>query len=336
MPASHKTVRKWENEDPKESHRHTALFSRQRRRERKGFQTLKYHGVHDVVRGQIFEDEPLSRHTSYRIGGPADRYVLPADVEDLTALLRVCGEREIPAFIIGNGTNLLVSDAGFRGVVVDLKAACGTFRTDGEQVIAGSAVRIKRLTACCEEQGLGGLESLSGIPGTVGGALRMNAGAFGGEISDRLRWIDGIAPDGTIERWAKSDVDFGYRRAGGLEDRIVVEAAFDLTKTDAALLITRRKEIIRKRNARQPLEVPSAGSVFKRPAGDYAGRLIEAAGCKGLRVGDAMVSPKHANFIVNVGKATASDVLTVIERVRERVEQKFGVVLELEIQLVGF
>ena len=197
-------------------------------------------------------------------------------------------------------------------------------------------MRIKRLTACCEEHGLGGLECLSGIPGTVGGALRMNAGAFGGEISDRLRWIEGIAPDGTMQRWAKSGVDFGYRRAGGLEDRIVVEAAFDLTKTDAALLTARRKEIIQKRNARQPLEVPSAGSVFKRPEGDYAGRLIEASGCKGLRVGDAMVSPKHANFIVNMGKATASDVRTVIERVRERVEQKFGIELELEIQLVGF
>jgi UDP-N-acetylmuramate dehydrogenase len=297
---------------------------------------LKYREIQDVVRGRIFEDEPLSRHTSFRIGGPADWYVFPADVEDLTALLRVCREREIPTFAIGNGTNLLVSDQGFRGVVVDLKKACGTLRADGEQVIAGSAVRIKRLTAWCEERGLGGLECLSGIPGTVGGALRMNAGAFGGEISDRLRWIEGIAPDGTRQRWAKSDVDFGYRRAGGLEDRIVVEAAFGLTRTDAALLTARRKEILRKRNARQPLEVSSAGSVFKRPEGDYAGRLIEAAGCKGLRVGDAMVSSKHANFIVNLGKATASEVHTVIERVREQVEQKFGVVLELEIELVGF
>ncbi|MCK5327268.1 MAG: UDP-N-acetylmuramate dehydrogenase, partial [Candidatus Latescibacteria bacterium] len=213
---------------------------------------------------------------------------------------------------------------------------CGALRVDGEQVIAGSAVRIKRLTACCEEHGLGGLESLSGIPGTVGGALRMNAGAFGAEISDRLRWIEGIAPDGTRQRWAKSDVDFGYRRAKGLEDRMLIEAAFGLTKTDAALLTDRRKEIIRKRNARQPLEVPSAGSVFKRPEGEYAGRLIEAAGCKGLRVGDAMVSPKHANFIVNLGKATASDVRMVIERVREQVDQRFGVALELEIELVGF
>ena len=297
---------------------------------------MKYREIQDIVRGEIFEDEPLSKHTSYRIGGPADRYVFPADVDDLTALLRVCGEREIPAFVIGNGTNLLVSDAGFRGVVVNLSKACGALRVDGEQVIAGSAVRIKRLTACCEEHGLGGLESLSGIPGTVGGALRMNAGAFGAEISDRLRWIEGIAPDGTRRQWAKSDVDFGYRRAKGLEDRMLIEAAFGLTKTDAALLTDRRKEIIRKRNARQPLEVPSAGSVFKRPEGDYAGRLIEAAGCKGLRAGDAMVSPKHANFIVNLGKATASDVRMVIERVREQVDQRFGVALELEIELVGF
>ena len=297
---------------------------------------MKYREIQDILRGQIFEDEPLSKHTSYRIGGPADLYALPADVEDLTALLRVCGEREIPAFVIGKGTNLLVNDLGFRGVVVDLKAACGALRTDGEEVIAGSAVRIKRLTAWCEERGLGGLEFMSGIPGTVGGALRMNAGAFGGEISDRLRWIEGIAPDGTRQRWVKAELDFGYRRAGGLEDRVIVGCAFGLARTDAALLTTQRKEILRKRNARQPLEVPSAGSVFKRPEGDYAGRLIEAAGCKGLRVGDAMVSPKHANFIVNLGRATASEVRTVIERVRERVEQKFGIVLELEIQLVGF
>ena len=292
-------------------------------------------GIETFFRGDILRDEPLCRHTSYRIGGPADLYLIPADVEDAAAVVRYAEEQDIPRLVIGNGTNLLVSDAGIRGIVMDLHKACGHLRAEGYIVRVGAAVSLRELTRFCEERGLGGLDFLSGIPGTVGGALRMNAGAFTGEVSDPLQCIQAIDRTGRIVQLEKSSIDFGYRRADGLESYIVTGATFALFEEDPDVIAGRRQEILQRRSEKQPLEYPSAGSVFKRPQGDYAGRLIEAAGCKGWRVGDAMVSPKHANFIVNLGHATASDVLSLIRKVQIQVREQFDVELELEIKLVG-
>ncbi len=295
-----------------------------------------YDRVLEGFRGKVLYGEPLSRHTSYRIGGPADLYLVPEDEGDLRGLLARTSREGFPLFILGNGSNVLVHDAGVKGLVVDVRRATGRIRKDGERIWAGAGVELDLLTAWSVEEGLDGLAELSGIPGTVGGAVRMNAGAFGRTISDFLTEVRALTPDGREVRLSWDEIGFGYRKAEGLEGLVVLSAAFRLQRGDRKALWERRGEVLRRRSERQPLEHPSAGSTFKRPPGDYAGRLIEEAGCKGMRVGDAMVSPKHANFIVNLGKAEASDVWALIRTVRERVWERFGIWLELEVELWGF
>jgi UDP-N-acetylmuramate dehydrogenase len=297
----------------------------------KQFQELR-----QVFRGEIKTDEPLSKHTSFRIGGPADFYLYPKDLEDLSTVIEFAQNNKLPKFVIGNGTNLLVSDDGLRGIVIDLSQTFKEIESKENSVTAGAGVDLETLIHYCTERGLSGLESLIGIPGQVGGGIVLNAGAFDTEISDRLSSVRLMDRFGVIEKKRKNELTFGYRMAGIPRDVIVVDAAFLLKEGNPKDMEISQNSYLRKRKEKQPLSLPSAGSVFKRPVGDYAGRLIEDAGCKGLRFGDAMVSKKHANFIVNCRLASAQDVLRLINEIRERVLKQFQVELEPEIHLIGF
>jgi UDP-N-acetylmuramate dehydrogenase len=297
----------------------------------KYFQELR-----QVFRGEIKTNEPLSKHTSFRIGGPADFYLYPKDLEDLSTAVDFAQNNKLSKFVIGNGTNLLVSDDGLRGLVIDLSQAFYEIESKENSVTAGAGVDLEELIHYCAERGLSGLEPLIGIPGQVGGGIILNAGAFDTEVSDRLSSVRLMDRFGTLEKKRKSELTFGYRMAGIPKDAIVVDASFLLKEGNPKDMEISQNNFLRKRKEKQPLSLPSAGSVFKRPVGDYAGRLIEEAGCKGLRIGDAMVSRKHANFIVNCRLASAQDVLRLIDEVRERVMKQFQVELELEIHMIGF
>lgn len=295
------------------------------------FQRLK-----QTFRGRILVDEMLSEHTWFRIGGPADFYLYPKDLEDLTAMLDFAKREEIPVFVIGNGSNLLCSDEGYRGIVIDLSRTFKHVQCKGHVVTVGAGFLLKDLLQYCLERGLSGFESLVGIPAQIGGALYQNAGAYGGEMCDRLDNVRLLDPFGSLERRNKADLQPGYRKIQLLPGTILVEAQFLLSEGHPKEMEAVQQSFLKQRKEKQPLSLPSAGSIFKRPKEDYAGRLVEEAGCKGMRIGDAIVSKKHANFIVNCHLASAADVIRLIDEVRHRVLQRFGVVLELEIEKVGF
>jgi UDP-N-acetylmuramate dehydrogenase len=281
-------------------------------------------------------NEPLFRHTTFQIGGPADFFTTPLDLEDVINVERFCREEGIPRFTIGNGSNLLVSDDGYRGVVLDLSAAFRGIRSKGNWIEAGSGVVLNSLVQFAIGRGLSGLESLAGIPGQVGGGVRLNAGAYGGEISDRLVKVRILDRFGTVESIPKERIDFGYRHMSLSSDNILLGAEFELADGNPFELERAVSINLKKRKDKQPLSLPSAGSVFKRPPGDFAGRLIEEAGLKGLRIGDAMISKKHANFIVNCGQAKADDVRRLIDAIQAKVLDVFRVEIEPEIHFLGF
>ena len=264
----------------------------------------------------VLTDEPLSEHTTFEIGGPADLYVMPEDVDELRDVVTLCREKELPFFILGRGSDLLVSDEGYRGVIVGLSDGLTGVDIDDDHMTCEAGVSLKEAAEMACELGLTGLEFACGIPGTVGGACFMNAGAYDGCIADVLESVRVITPEGDIKQLSCDELDFGYRqsriRAEGL---IVMEAA-------------RREE-------KQPLDMPSAGSTFKRPEGHFAGKLISDAGLQGYQVGGAAVSTKHAGFVVNLGGATAADVHAVIEHVQDEVERQFGVRMEPEVRFLG-
>jgi len=292
--------------------------------------------IRGTLMGDMLVDEPLSKHTSFRIGGPADVYYYPPNLENLISSLDLCRREGISRFVIGNGTDLLFSDEGFRGMVIDLSCGFKAMDAKGTAATAEAGVTMQDFLIYLTERGLSGMEKLTGIPGQIGGCIRLNAGAFGSEIGDRLHSVAMLDANGVPVHLERSSIRMEYRKTNIPSDGIVVEADFILDDGNPKEMESIQQEILSKRKEKQPLSFPSAGSVFKRPPGDYAGRLIEEAGCKGLRIGDAMVSKKHANFIVNVHLATAQDVWRLIEEVRERVFKQFGVTLELEIQPVGF
>jgi UDP-N-acetylmuramate dehydrogenase len=288
------------------------------------------------LRGRIRSDELLANHTSYRIGGAADFYIYPADLVDLQTLLTIVQKFEMPRFIIGKGTNLLVSDAGFRGVLIDVSKTFNQVDIDGSSVTAGSGVLLENVIQTTIRSGLTGFEKLSGIPGSIGGAVTLNAGAFGVEIQDILTSITIVDHDLAVRTLAREDIVMDYRYTDIAPEAVIIEAGLRVKSGSAAELANIRNDILARRAARQPLEYPSAGSVFKRPPGDYAGRLIEAAGLKGFRIGDAMVSEKHANFIINCGAASAEDVRRIIDKIQDTVRQEFEVELKTEIHFLGF
>jgi UDP-N-acetylmuramate dehydrogenase len=286
------------------------------------------------IRGDVRFEEPLARFTSWRIGGPAEAFVEAADSDDVAEVQRFAAAHTLPKLIVGGGSNLLILDGGVRGLVLSMTRGLRSIEEDGDLVVAGAGCRIGRLLTYCTARGRAGLEFLADIPGTVGGVVAMNAGAMGGELRDVARHVDLVYADGTSERVDAARIPFVYRAGRLPQGSIVVRAALE-TRADAPRAVqTRVSDIRRKRRAAQPAGA-SAGSTFKNPPGDYAGRLIEAAGLKGRRIGGAEISTRHANFIVNLGGATAADVLELIRIAREEVLRRFQVQLELEVKVVG-
>jgi len=283
-----------------------------------------------------YPNEPLASHATYRVGGPADVFVVPETLDDLEAIVRKCVRENIPFFVLGEGANVLIHDEGFRGVVISLDKCCHQLFHKENLLYAGAGVKVRELVEYCEKHALGGLDFLSGIPGTVGGALIMNAGAFVGEIGERVIRIDALDEQGRRIQISREEAGFGYRRADGLGSKVLLGCWLGVEPADANTLRAARENYLQRRAEKQPLDYPSCGSVFKRPPGDYAGRLIEAAGCKGLKIGGAIVSEKHANFILNLGNATADDIFQLIQAVQKKVYQKFGIWLEPEVKFIGF
>ncbi len=281
-------------------------------------------------------DELLAPYTSYKVGGKADAYITPETIDEVEHIVRLCLQEQVPFFVLGKGANVLIHDAGYRGVVISLERCCHQLFHEDNLLYVGSGCTVAELVEYCEEHGLRGLDYMSGIPGTVGGALRMNAGAFVGEIGDRVLRIDALNEKGVRVQIHREDAGFGYRRADGLINKILLGCWLVVEPGAPQQLRAAREDYLRRRAEKQPLEYPSCGSVFKRPPGDYAGRLIEAAGCKGLRIGGAMVSPKHANFILNVENASAQDIYQLIVQVQRKVYRQFKVWLEPEVKLIGF
>jgi len=278
----------------------------------------------------------MSRHTSYGIGGPADLYVEPETREDLKTLLRFLHEHGLTGFWLGAGSNLLVSDQGIRGVVVRLNRCCGGMRVEGRRLWVEAAVPLGRMIHHGAGRGLGGISFLAGIPGSLGGAVKMNAGALDGELGDHVEAVEVLRPTGEHLTLTSEDLSFGYRRVEGLGDGLILAACLRLEEASREAVLQERDRVLAVRRERQPAEARSCGSVFKRVPGALSpGELIEQAGCKGLQRGGAQVSRKHANFIVNLGGATASDVWQLVNEVRGRVEERFGVRLPLEVELVG-
>ncbi len=279
-------------------------------------------------------DEPMARHTTYLTGGPAEAYVYPATPEEWGFVLKLANTYNIPLRIIGFGSNILVGSKGIQGIVCSTKRM-QQITTDGESIKAQAGAALDKVCEVACRSGLGGMEKLSGIPGSVGGAVYMNAGAFGQETFDTLEYFDVIDLQGRPMTLLKEDVPHAYRHVEGIDKYIVLSAGFKLTKTDFTELTQTRNTILHKRIEKQPLDFPSAGSVFKRPANDYASRLIDDTGLRGLSVGGAKVSEKHAGFIVNFNHATPEDIRELIKQVRQKVKEKHGVELELEQILWG-
>lgn len=286
-------------------------------------------------KGRIGLAEPLARYTTFRIGGPADIYLEPLDKTDAVSLIRYLRGENIPFFPMGNGSNLLVSDEGVRGAVVNLEAGFNYLEIDDEGTItAGAGVKLAKFVDFCIKHGKQGAEMLAGIPGTLGGAVIMNAGAYGGEISDHMISVELVRGEKLL-RISKEEGGFTYRGSGLLGD-LILEATFGFPEGPADQMKVYRREMMMKRNNSQPVQFPNAGSIFKNPPGDYAARLIQECGLKGRSVGGAEISELHANFIINRGGATAGDVLALVAIARDEVREKFGIELELEIKLVGF
>ena len=279
-------------------------------------------------------DVPMAKYTWMKVGGPADFYIEPADKNDLVFLIEYFAEHNYSWMMLGRGSNVLVSDEGIRGAVINVEHALSSIRREQDLVVAESGVRLTKFVEFCIQDGLAGVEMLAGIPGTIGGAVAMNAGAHGGEIADHLVDVE-IIRNSTVQRIPKDQASFSYRRSCFTED-VILGASFRLPHGEKERLAAVRRECILKRNETQPLEYPNLGSMFKNPPKTHAAKLIEQAGLKGKRIGDAQVSDKHANFIVNLGDAKAVDIVTLIDLVQRTVYQNSGVKLELEVKMVGF
>jgi UDP-N-acetylmuramate dehydrogenase len=281
-------------------------------------------------------DEPMRRHTTLRIGGPADAYAEPASVGEVSALAQWCAATGLPLTVVGGGSNLLVRDGGIRGVVL------GTGRLRGLERVAPTAIRVEagvstgKVLSLALQNDLGGIEFLGGVPGSVGGGLIMNAGTYLGEFKDVTTWVETVRlADGALVRRDNAACGFGYRHSALPASEVVVAAELALSPRPRAEIQAEVKALRQRRAAREPTRVASNGSTFKNPPGDFAGRLIEAAGCKGWREGDAVCSPVHANWLVHTGQASAAQLLRLIERVRAQVAERHGVALELEVKIIG-
>lgn len=283
----------------------------------------------------ILEKEPMKKHTTFRVGGPADVLIQP-DTEELKKVIRLCAQQGESCCVIGNGSNLLIGDKGIRGLVIEILSVKDTLEIDGDTVRAGAGMLLSKIAMEAAKAGLSGMEFAAGIPGTIGGAVVMNAGAYGGEMKDILVSVTVLDAEGELRQIQAEDLNLGYRRSNIIENHyIVVEAVLKLKQGETSEILAQMDTLKQQRREKQPLEYPSAGSTFKRPEGYFAGKLIMDAGLRGYQVGGAMVSEKHCGFVVNAGDATAADIRRLMQDVSDIVQEKFGVTLEPEVKMLG-
>jgi len=284
----------------------------------------------------VLLDEPMSKHTTFRVGGPADYFVMPKSVDDVKHVVALCKEFQMPYYVLGNGSNLLVGDKGYRGVVIQIYKEMNQIQVEGEVIRAQAGALLSKVGAVALEKELAGFEFGAGIPGTVGGAVVMNAGAYGGEMKDVLISATVLTKEGMVLKLSNEELELGYRTSiVAKKGYIVLEAEYQLKQGKTEDIRERMNELKIQRTTKQPLEYPSAGSTFKRPEGYFAGKLIQDAGLRGFRIGGAQVSEKHCGFVINLGDATAADVDELIKQVAEKVKSTFGVSLEPEVKRLG-
>ena len=283
----------------------------------------------------IFMEEPMKKHTTFRVGGPSDVLVQP-DETALAAILALCRQYHVSYSFIGNGSNLLVGDKGIRGVVIEMTDPMGNIEVDGTKITAQAGAMLSKIANTAASNGLGGMEFAAGIPGSVGGAVVMNAGAYGGEMKDIIERVYVLDENGAQLELDRDALDLGYRHSCIPEKKyIVTKVVLELVPRNEAEIRSEMKELNEKRAEKQPLQYPSAGSTFKRPEGYFAGKLIMDAGLRGYQVGGAQVSEKHCGFVINKGDATAADICQLMRDVSDKVQAQFGVVLEPEVKMIG-
>lgn len=296
-----------------------------------------YKSLLDILdKEEIFLDEPMKNHISFKVGGPADFLVKPKNEEQIKKLVTLLKEENIPYIIVGNGSNLLVKDGGIRGVVIKIADNFNNFEVKDTTVFAQSGALLSFMGKAVLNNNLTGFEFAAGIPGTLGGAIAMNAGAYGGEMKDMVKSVRLMDEEGNIFELKNEEMEFGYRKSIlSKKDYIVLSAILELQEGNHDEIKNRMRELTKSRVTKQPLNLPSAGSTFKRPEGHFAAKLIEDSGLKGLTLGKAQVSDKHAGFVVNLGNAKAKDILDLIDVVKSTVYSKFGVMLEEEVKILG-
>lgn len=295
-----------------------------------------YEILKNSLEGEVLWQEPMKNQTTFRIGGPADILIIPNSIKDLRQALGILKSMDMPSMIMGAGSNLLVSDKGIRGVVIKIGPGFDDIKTVKNLLVCGAGATLTAISRQAQKAGLTGLEFAVGIPGSIGGALVMNAGAYGGEISQVIKTATVMDRDGNLKTYPNQDLNFSYRHSRFLEeDLIALEATFELQSGNKEEILKKMQELTEQRRSKQPIEHFCAGSVFKRPPNNYVGPLIERAGLKGFRIGGAEVSKKHAGFIVNIDNATCEDVISLIILIQETIKEKEGIVLEPEIRVVG-
>lgn len=281
-------------------------------------------------------DEPMKKHTTFRIGGDADYFLCPKSPEQVQQILAICKERRLPWFIMGNGSNLLVSDRGYRGAIIQLYRNMNKSQVEGEKITAQAGALLSSLSKQAADVSLTGMEFAGGIPGTLGGAVVMNAGAYGGEMKDILEEVTVLTQEGEIMTIPAEELEMGYRTSiVKTANYIVLEAVIRLQQGDQEAIRTQMRQLSEQRTGKQPLDFPSAGSTFKRPQGHFAGKLIMESGLRGYRVGGAQVSEKHCGFVINAGDATAADVVQLMKDVAHKVKEDTGITLEPEVKFLG-
>ena len=285
---------------------------------------------------RVFTGEAMSRHTTFKIGGPADYFLMPDKDTDVGRIVKICKESAIPYFILGNGSNLLVGDGGYRGAVIQIYKNMSAVTVEGTEITVQAGALLSSVAAAAKNAALTGFEFAGGIPGTMGGAVVMNAGAYGGEMKDILKSVTVLTADGQEKELTPGELDMSYRHSSITEEHyMVLGVTIALEAGSQEQIRAKMEELKEKRVEKQPLEYPSAGSTFKRPEGYFAGKLIMDAGLRGFQVGGAAVSEKHCGFVINKEKATASDVYRLIQEVQQEVYRQFGVELETEVKMVG-
>lgn len=284
----------------------------------------------------VLADEPMSRHTTFRIGGPAEYFLIPKSFDQIKGILKICKEEKLPYFILGNGSNLLVSDEGYKGVIIQIYRNMCDVTVKGTEIHASAGALLSSIAAAAKNASLTGFEFAGGIPGTLGGAVVMNAGAYGGEMKDVLKEVTVMTKEGEILTIPAGELQMGYRTSiVKTAEYLVLGAVISLQEGDLEAIKARSRELTEMRTSKQPLDYPSAGSTFKRPEGYFAGKLIMDSGLRGYQVGGAQVSEKHCGFVINTGNATAKDVVTLMRDVVRIVEEKYGVTLEPEVKFLG-